>query len=204
MASKVTAAGRELITTLEGSKSRAYKCSAGYWTIGVGHKITAKDSNLESIIGREATYNILNEELDEQEISALLALDIQDFVRSIVQVVGTKLKPNEFDAVASLAFNIGVNAFKRSTLARKINIKADPESIALEFIKWSYVGKNINRGLLKRRYVEAAVFLGSFPKATKNVIVDGVDLVDAKKIYTQYVKDLEVLDDARIITKNFE
>jgi lysozyme len=204
MVTKVSNAGRELIKALEGSKSRAYKCSAGYWTIGVGHKITAKDTNLESVIGREATYNILNEKLDEQEISALLAVDLQDFVRTIVQVVGTKLKPNEFDAVASLAFNIGANAFKRSTLAKKINSGSSPESIALEFLKWSYVGKTINRGLLKRRYVEAAAFLGSFPKATKNQIVEGVDLVDAKNIYTQYVKDLEVLDDARIITKNFE
>lgn len=204
MASKITNAGKHLIMAFEDVKPKAYLCPAGYWTIGVGHKIRGNDVNLEMVLGKEAAYNILHETLDEQEILALLALDLQDYIKPIISKVGTRLKPNELDALISLVFNIGATEFKKSTLLKKILSNASKENIAHEMLRWCYVDKKISKGLLKRRYVEAAVFLGSFPKATKVKILETINFEEVKTIYEDYKKNLEDLDDAQIITKNFE
>lgn len=65
---------------------------------------------------------------------------------------------HEFDAMVDFTFNVGCGAFRHSGLLRKMNA-GDVTGASNEFLKWTYVGKKQNRGLLKRREDERNLFL---------------------------------------------
>lgn len=58
---------------------------------------------------------------NEQAAYALLIEDIDRFEDQIERLLGNReLSPNEFDALVSLAFNIGMPNFSTSTLLKKV------------------------------------------------------------------------------------
>lgn len=104
-------------------------------------------------------------------VDGVLAADVVRFERAVNQLV----KPNvinqeEFDALVSIAFNIGVGNFTSSTLLRRINEDkhrtGDPMSreraiagIAEAFGMWRKSGGAVLPGLVSRRASEANRFL---------------------------------------------
>lgn len=134
--------GVELIKKQEGCMLRAYQCPAGVWTIGYGHTKTAWQ-------GKTITY----EQADE-----LLQDDLQTFVNAINRLVKVDLTQNQFDALVSFAFNVGINAFEYSTLLRLVN-KGNFRGAAEQFDRWCKVGKKRIEGLVTRRETEKALFL---------------------------------------------
>lgn len=84
----------------------------------------------------------------------------QDVVGATADVnrVTHPLTQNQYDAVASLVFNIGGPAFETSTLLRKLNA-GDMAGAALEFPKWDGQAGATLPGLLSRREAEQAHFL---------------------------------------------
>lgn len=137
-----------LIRLHEGFRPTAYRCPAGVWTIGYGHTagIKAGDS-----CTREQAANWLKEDLKP----------IEDFLNAS----GVELTQQQFDALASFSFNVGIAALGASTLWRKI--KADPNdpTIADEFMQWIYAGGKKLKGLARRREREAAVYtIGDYGK----------------------------------------
>ena len=63
----------------------------------------------------------------------------------------------QFDAMVSLAYNIGLGNFRRSTLLRKHNA-GDHAGAAREFIRWNRAAGRVMRGLTRRRKAEAALY----------------------------------------------
>lgn len=89
---KLSSKGLRLIQKFEGLSLKAYKCSAGVWTIGYGH---TKDVQEGMIIS-------------ETEARRLLINDIKRFERYVNQrLKDNKLNQNQFDALVSFAFNLG-------------------------------------------------------------------------------------------------
>ena len=143
---KTTATGRALIEAREGVRLKAYRDAVGIWTIGVGHTSAA---------GPPAVVAGLS--ITPAQAGDILAQDLAQFERAIEAAVHVPLADHEFDALVSLAFNIGAEAFARSTLVRRLNA-GDRAGAAEAFLMWANAGgKPI---LLARRKAERKQFLG--------------------------------------------
>lgn len=127
---------------LEKFKSKKYLCPAGKPTIGYGHVI------LEHEVFTEIT---------EPQGEEILRNDIKKAERSVNKYVTVTLNQNQYDALVLLAFNIGGEAFRASTLRRKLNY-GDYDWAAKEFTRWTYAGGVSLNGLVTRRKEEQALF----------------------------------------------
>ena len=135
--------GINLIKKLEGCKLEAYQCSAGVWTIGYGH--TGSDVTK----GRKITLT---------EAESLLKQDLIVHCNNVSKLVKVSLNQNQFDALVSFIYNIGINAFKTSTMLKHLN-KGEFYAAAKEFDRWIYAGGKVSEGLKKRRTAEKTLFL---------------------------------------------
>jgi lysozyme len=117
--------GIEFLTNLEGFKTKAYKDSKQLWTIGIGH-----------LIDLTKERDLLTRELTKSEVQKLFDKDLDRFELAVKNSIKVPLKKYQFDALVSLAFNIGENAFKKSTLVRLINAKAPVSEIIKAFALW--------------------------------------------------------------------
>lgn len=110
---KLTNKIRAMIMQWEGCRLKAYHCPAGVLTIGYGHT------------GPDVTEGMT---ITAAQAVALFNADIDRFAESVRQLLGetvTRLRPQQFDALVSLAYNIGPGNFRRSSVMAKV--KADPD-----------------------------------------------------------------------------
>ncbi|KAB7728419.1 glycoside hydrolase family protein [Rudanella paleaurantiibacter] len=141
---KTSETGKSLIRREEGIRLNAYKCPAGVLTIGYGH------TGPDVFPGQRITADRAND---------LLTHDLERFERVVNAVVHVPISQNQFDALVSLAYNIGEGAFAKSTLVRKLNAGAPRAEVAAEFGRWCRAGGNVLPGLVHRRKNEASLFL---------------------------------------------
>lgn len=104
----ISAAGLNVLTEREGCVLRAYKDSRGILTIGVGH--TAAAGLPHPVEGMAIT---------EGEAEQILHRDLAPIIAAL-NALGVEMAQCEFDALASLTFNIGLPAFERSTVRRML------------------------------------------------------------------------------------
>ena len=141
---RISEKGIDFIKQKEGCSLKAYLDIGGKLTIGVGHLIVKGE-------------NIPNEVTSEQA-DDLLKKDLKIVEDAINKYVKVKIDQEQFDALCSLIFNIGITAFIGSTLLKELN-KDNILKAASEFMKWIYVNKKISPGLLARRKDEVAMFI---------------------------------------------
>ena len=140
---KVSEKGLAFIREWEGCRLKAYKDGGGVWTIGVGH--TGPDV--------KPGMTITQFEADE-----LLRLDIED--HDISRLLGNApTTQNQFDAMSSLAFNIGLTRFAGSTVLKRHKL-GNKTGAANAFLLWHYDNGKPVRGLMRRREAERKVYLG--------------------------------------------
>lgn len=139
--------GIALLKELEGVERKAYRDTAGLWTIGVGHLIKPNEQDL------------LTATLTDEEIDQLLRADLAWAEKAVNDAVRVRITQNQFDALVSFAFNVGANAFQDSTLLRKLNAGDEPREIVYEFARWNKAGGRVVQGLVTRRKREAGLFL---------------------------------------------
>jgi lysozyme len=142
---KISQRGIDFIKEAEGLRLKAYRCSANVLTIGYG----STTHNHEITEGMTITL---------REAEAMLIYDLREFEKAINDSVKVRLTQSQYDAVCSLVFNIGIGAFKKSTLLKKINA-GDFSGAAKEFAKWDKVKKKPVKGLTARRAKEASLFV---------------------------------------------
>lgn len=142
----VSRVGIELIKRHEGYRDIRYRDAVGLWTIGYGHVIQRGE--------------IFDEPMSEAEAATLLARDLARFADGVARVLRRPPAQHEFDALVSLAFNVGLGAFGSSTLLRYYN-NGDVLGAADEFPRWKFAGGQELPGLVRRRADERALFLGS-------------------------------------------
>lgn len=95
--------------------------------------------------------------LDEAEL--YFEKDLRKFEKAVAKAVKVPITQYQFDALVSLTYNIGIGAFKDSTLLCKLN-KGDYQGAADEFPRWNRSGGRVMEGLSKRRARERKHFLG--------------------------------------------
>ena len=133
--------GLDLIKQFESLQLKAYKCSANVWTIGYGHTKNVKEGD----------------RICEDQANCFLMQDLYSVERAIIRHVKTEINQNQFDALCSLIFNIGITAFKDSTLLNKLN-NNDFNGASNEFKRWNRVNGIVMRGLIRRRQAEQDLF----------------------------------------------
>jgi len=143
---KVSPAGRKAIALHEGNVLTAYQDIVGVWTIGVGHTAGA------GLPHPKAGMKITAAESDE-----ILSRDLVTFEKAVLKAVKVPLTQNQFDALVSLAFNIGAGAFAKSTLVRKLNA-GDYKGASAQFDVWNKAGGKKVQGLVNRRASERKLF----------------------------------------------
>jgi hypothetical protein len=77
--------------------------------------------------------------------------------------VRVALTQSEFDALVSFAFNVGLTAFRTSTLLKLLNDNSDRSVVATQFLRWNKAGDKVLEGLTKRRNAEKELFLSKAP-----------------------------------------
>ena len=143
----VSPSGIDLICNFEGKRLMAYDDGVGVWTIGFGTTIYPNSIKVKK--GDVCT---------EAQAKAYMAHDLKKFELAVNNAVNVSLNQNQFDALVSLAYNIGTNAFKNSTLVKKLNA-GDIRGAANQFDVWVNAGGKRMQGLVNRRAKEKALFL---------------------------------------------
>ena len=139
--------GVDLICEFEGEQLIAYDDGVGIWTIGFG---TIKYPNGVRVKkGDTCTLDQAKEYMRH---------DLIEFEHTVNSSVKVPLNQNQFDALVSLAYNIGSNAFKSSTLVKKLNA-GDYQGAADQFNAWVNAGGKRMQGLVNRRDREKLLFL---------------------------------------------
>ena len=147
----LTRAGANLIKHFEscrqkdGKHFKAYRCPANVLTIGWGHT---------NHHGRKFDSS---SRWTQDECDAAFLEDMAGFEAAVRRLVKVKLKPFQFDALTSFAYNCGEGNLQKSTLLKKIN-RGDFDGAALEFHKWNKGGGRVLKGLVRRRASEALLF----------------------------------------------
>lgn len=137
----ISNAGLNLIKQFEGLRLKSYLCPAGVLTIGYG-----------------STQNVkANQTITEAEAELLLMKDLIPVENAIARLVTVPLKQCQYDSLCALIFNIGIGAFKRSTLLRFLNEELYYEA-SLQFARWNNVNGVESKGLTKRRKAEMELF----------------------------------------------
>lgn len=141
---KTSQRGIDLIRQFEGERLSAYLCPAGIPTIGVGH--TGPDVHM----GMRITA---------AQSEALLKQDLAKFETGVEKLVTHPITQDQFDALVSFSFNLGLGALKGSTLLKKLNA-GDFQGASNEFSKWVNAGGQRLQGLVRRRAAEQMLFRG--------------------------------------------
>jgi len=143
----VSPSGVDLICNFEGLRLKAYDDGVGVWTIGFG--TTKYPNGIRVKKGDTCTLD---------QAKAYMQNDLKSFEQTVNNTVKVPLSQNQFDALVSLAYNIGSTAFKNSTLVRQLN-EGNYKAAANQFNVWVNAGGKRMQGLVNRRAAERTLFL---------------------------------------------
>ena len=134
-----------LIKRFEGCRLDAYPdpgTGGDPWTIGYGHT------------GPEVHKGL---RISQDIAEAYLLKDVTHFADGVRKLLNRDPAQNQFDAMVSLAYNIGLGNFGKSTVLRKFN-EGDLISSAKGFMLWTKAAGKELPGLVTRRAAEQALF----------------------------------------------
>ena len=137
----VNPAGLNLIREFEGLRLQAYLCPGHVFTIGYGHTRTAKPGM----------------QISEAKADKLLSDDLKTVADQVERFVKVPLNDNQFAALASFVFNVGVTNFMNSTLLRLLN-RGWYEQVPVQLMRWTKIGTETSGGLTRRRRAEATLW----------------------------------------------
>jgi len=145
MSDPVNQATIDLIKRNEGCVLHAYQDSVGVWTIGYGH--TGQDVTAGMTIAQDRAEELLRADLGKFEDGVDDAL-----------AESADTTDNQFGAMVSLAFNIGLGNFGTSSVLRHHNT-GDAAAAADAFLLWNKAGGEVLAGLDRRRHEERTLYL---------------------------------------------
>jgi GH24 family phage-related lysozyme (muramidase) len=144
----VNKATLDLIKRFEGCKLTAYQDIVGVWTIGYG---TTAMAGLGITPAKGMT-------ITQDRAEDLLRQGVDKFASTVDAMITTKVNQNERGACVCLAYNIGPNAFAKSTVLRELNV-GHKDNAAAAFRMWNKAGGEVIKGLVNRREAEINLFL---------------------------------------------
>lgn len=145
----VNEAGIDLVKSFEGLYLKPYLDPVGIPTVGYG---TIQYENGKAVTMQDPP-------ITETRAVELLQWEVDQKAKSVEAMVKVKLNDNEFAALTSFAYNVGVGALQGSTLLKLLNSGTDKATVADQFLRWNKAGGKELPGLTRRRQAERALFL---------------------------------------------
>lgn len=140
--------GIALIKKYEGFMGKAYLCPAGVPTIGYGN----------TYYPNGAKVKIGDPPITEPKATEMLLAVLTKYEAAVNRYVQKPINQNQFDALVSFTYNLGMENLRTSTLLKKLNINPADATIAAEFLKWTRANGVVLAGLKKRRTEEAQLY----------------------------------------------
>jgi lysozyme len=155
----ISATGLDFLKKREGLELQAYN-KDGVWTIGFGNTYYENSQPVKKgdVITLERANSLFNRIASE-------------FAQRVSNALTVIVNQNQFDALVSLAYNIGMQAFLKSGLFKKININPNDSTIRNEFLKWVYSQGKQLKGLITRRGLEADLYFSTIIIPVLNIPV---------------------------------
>jgi lysozyme len=142
---KINDEGKALVKRFEGLRLDAYRCPAGVATIGYGS--TGPHVRMGMTIAPGEADRLLDKDLARFEMGVK------------AMVTGIPTNPDQFSAMVSLAFNIGLGAFATSTVLKRHKL-GNKIGAGNAFLMWNKAGGQVLKGLMRRREAERELYLG--------------------------------------------
>lgn len=139
-------AGIELVKRFEGLRLKAYRCPSDVWTIGYGHTAAAGPPRVPP--GMMIT---------EAEAEAILQHDLTDVAARVRALIDVALTDHQFSALVSFVFNVGIGAFRKSSVLARVNAGRFDE-VPARLALWVRGGGKVLPGLVRRRAAEGALW----------------------------------------------
>lgn len=133
----------DIIKKWEGCKLTAYQCSAGRWTIGFG-----------STMYQDGTKVKQGDKISKEKAEELLMWEVS----RKSAMIKANMSQNQFDALCSFSYNVGIGALLDSTLYKKVRLNPNDKTIKDEFLRWNRVKGKVIDGLTNRRIDEAKLY----------------------------------------------
>jgi lysozyme len=137
-----------LIKLFEGYKAKSYLCPASVVTIGWGSTMYTDGRKIK-----------IGDTINEQQAEELLMWELKN---KSIALHGLNINQNQYDSLLSFIYNLGIGAFAKSTLKKKILANPNDPTIKSEFMKWNKarVGGQLMelKGLTRRRIAEAEMY----------------------------------------------
>lgn len=140
------------IMQFEGLDLNAYKDpgSVDGLPITIGYGSTAYKNGRKIMLGdtitEEEAYDMLKFEVDKKAVS------VNTLTKDVL------LTQNQFDSLVSFAYNVGIGAFQKSTLLKKVKFNSNDVSIGEQFMRWTVNDGRQLKGLVNRRKAEATLY----------------------------------------------
>jgi len=119
--------GIDFLTNEEGLRLSPYLDVVGVPTIGYGN--TYYDN------GQKVTLK--DPKITKERAVELFKLVVKHYETAVWSLTRNDINQNQFNALCSLAYNIGINGFKNSTVLKKVNKNPNDPTIAAAFEMWS-------------------------------------------------------------------
>lgn len=146
----ISANGLEFLKKREGLELQAYN-KDGVWTIGYGNTYYENGQPVKK-----------GDVITVSRASSLFDSIAKSFAKRVDNLLKVIVNQNQFDALVSIAYNIGIAAFQGSNLLKRVNLNPKDSAIETEFLKWVYSqGKKLG-GLLTRRQLEADLYFSDY------------------------------------------
>jgi lysozyme len=125
--------------------SKPYQDPGGLWTVGYGTRITEQLAvKYQGGISQDQAY-------------AMYENYIQVLTKDLQKCPFATFKQYQIDAIYSLSYNIGFNAFQHSTVYHQLMLRQTDLS---SWKEWTHDNRgNVDEGLIKRREMELKLFI---------------------------------------------
>jgi lysozyme len=133
--------GLKFLMNNEGVVLKPYLDTKGIPTIGVGNTFYEDGSKVK----------MTDPPITEKRAMELFRWILKQYELAVYSNTRDDINQNQFDALVSFTYNVGVNAFKNSTLLKRINANASQQSITNAFMMWNKPKEIIGR---RKREVE--------------------------------------------------
>ena len=142
----ISKAGIDFICSYEGFNAKPYFDIVGVPTIGYG---STHYSNNKRVSIDDAPITI---DAAKELVKWYITTNIQPYIKTL------NLKQNEYDAVCSFIYNLGISNFNSSSLKKSIINKGSKQDITANFLKWNKAGGKVVNGLTLRRQAEVKLY----------------------------------------------
>jgi lysozyme len=139
---KTSKKGIQVIKEFEGCKLKSYQDIVGVWTIGYGFTKGVSP----------------NDTMTQTECEERLLEELASYEQAVHEGTGGEYTQNQFDAMVSLAWNIGIAGFRKSSVL-KAHVRGDYQAAARAFGLWNKAGGKVVAGLTRRRAAESVLYL---------------------------------------------